>query len=376
MTNSIQQTEVCVIGGGPAGLAAALALRQTGFDVILADAAHPPIDKACGEGIMPDGLAALSDLGVHLDRRQCMRFAGIRFINGAQEVEARFQCGTGLGIRRTALHQQLVDAAVGAGVQLLWKHRLTGLSPGHVLLNDSQSVRCRWIIGADGQQSRTRYHAGLEPTRPGKVRFGMRQHFRITPWSEFVEVHWSGCGEMYVTPVGEDEVCVAFLSSRKNLRFEQAFPHFPALQLRLKDAMVDEPARGAVTSSRRLDRVQCRDVALIGEAAGSVDSITGEGLAISFRQAIALAAAIRGGDLTSYERAHRRIMRLPRAMSALMLSMDGRPAFRARVFHAFQSQPELFARLLALHTGSLSPARFGAVKTGLSLGWHLLTARA
>ncbi len=375
MTDATYETDVCIVGGGPAGLAASLALRQAGFDVVLVDAAHPPIDKACGEGIMPDGLAALSDLGVDLDRRQGARFAGIRLINGTQEVSARFPCGTGHGLRRTLLHQQLVDAAARAGVRLLWKHRLTGLARGHVLL-DGDSVRCRWIVGADGQQSRTRYHAGLEPDSPGKVRFGMRQHFRIAPWSEFVEVHWSGYGEMYVTPVGQDEVCVAFLSSRKNLRFEQALPHFPALQAHLKDAIVDEPPRGAVTSSLRLDRVQWRDVALIGEAAGSVDSITGEGLAMSFRQALALAEAIRTGDLSGYERAHRRIMRLPRAMSALMLSMDGRPAFRARVFRTFQARPELFARMLALHTGSLSPARFGVAKTSLSLGWHLLMARA
>ena len=374
MADEMHETDVCVIGGGPSGLAAALALRQAGFDVIVADAAYPPIDKACGEGIMPDGLAALSELCVRLDPRLGSPFAGIRLINGTQAVAAPFQHGTGLGIRRAVLHQQLVDTAAGAGVRLLWKHRLAGLSHGRVLL-DRGPVRCRWIVGADGQQSRTRYHAGLEPETPGKVRFGIRQHFRIAPWSDFVEVHWSDCGEMYVTPVGQEDVCVAFLSSRKNLRFEQALPHFPALQSRLKNAIVDEPARGAVTSSQRLNRVQWRQIALIGEAAGSVDSITGEGLAISFRQAIALAEALRVGDLTGYEIAHRRIMRLPRAMAALMLSMDGRSAFRARVFRAFQAQPAIFARLLAVHTGSLSPAAFG-VGDGLSLGWRLLTAKA
>jgi flavin-dependent dehydrogenase len=374
MNRPIHKTDVCVVGGGPAGLAAALAVRQAGFDVIVADAAYPPIDKACGEGIMPDGLAALSELGVRLDRGQGAPFAGIRLINGAQEVEASFSRGSGLGIRRTILHQQLVEAASSAGVPLLWRHRMTGLSQRQVLL-DGETVSCRWIVGADGQRSRTRYQAGLEPESPGKVRFGMRQHFRIAPWSNFVEVHWSGVGEMYVTPLRHDEVCVAFLASQKNMRFEHALPWFPALQSRLKNAIVEESARGAVTSSRRLDRVQSGEVALIGEAAGSVDSITGEGLAISFRQAIALAKAMRAGDLNAYEAAHRRIMRLPRAMAALMLSMDGRPGFRARVFGAFQARPEIFARLLAVHTGSLSPSEFG-VGNGLLLGWRLLATRA
>lgn len=374
MNQATHQAEVCVIGGGPAGLAAALALRQAGFDVIVVDAAHPPIDKACGEGIMPDGLASLERLGVRLHHAQGVPFAGIRFINGLQQAEAHFQRGTGLGIRRKALHRQLVEACTRAGVRQLWNRRLTGLSESRVLLVN-ETVHCRWIVGADGQQSRTRYHAGLEPDSPGKVRFGLRQHFRIVPWSELVEVYWSDCGEMYVTPVGEDDVCVAFLSSQKTMSFAQAIAHFPGLASRLKNAVAEEPPRGAVTSSRRLQRVLGRDVALIGEASGSVDAITGEGMAIAFRQALALAEALRAADLSLYESAHRRIMRLPRAMSALMLSMDGRPAFRRRFFRAFEAKPEIFARMLAVHTGSLSPAKFG-VGHGLSLGWHLLTARA
>src|SRR5271169_4232014 len=82
MSKSIGQTEVLVAGGGPAGLATAIAARQAGFEVAVVDCAQPPIDKACGEGIMPDGLTALAALGVHVDARQAAPFRGIRFING------------------------------------------------------------------------------------------------------------------------------------------------------------------------------------------------------------------------------------------------------------------------------------------------------
>ena len=48
ITAMMTTTDVFVIGGGPAGLATAIAARQRGFDVVVADGAQPPIDKPCG----------------------------------------------------------------------------------------------------------------------------------------------------------------------------------------------------------------------------------------------------------------------------------------------------------------------------------------
>lgn len=75
----VNQTDIFVVGGGPAGLAAAIAARLKGFDVVVADAAEPPIDKACGEGLMPDSLDALLRLGVAIDPEQSFAFAGSVF---------------------------------------------------------------------------------------------------------------------------------------------------------------------------------------------------------------------------------------------------------------------------------------------------------
>ena len=242
------------------------------------------------------------------------------------------------------------------------------------MLVNGETIRCCWVIGADGENSRIRQLVGLGHAGAGKVRFGFRQHFQVKPWSEFVEVHWSDCGQMYVTPVADDAVCVAFITSQKTLRFDQAVRHFPSLALHLKDATPQDRPRGAVTASRCLERVHREHVALIGEAAGSVDAITGEGLAITFQQATALADALRANNLSLYEAAVRRIMRLPHAMATLMLSMDRHAAFRRRVFRAFEAQPEIFARMLAVHTGALRPINFGLGNT-FSLGWHLLTEK-
>ena len=56
------------MGGGPAGLAAGIAAREQGHDVMVADGVRPPIDKAGGEGVMPNGVAALRSLGVEIRR--------------------------------------------------------------------------------------------------------------------------------------------------------------------------------------------------------------------------------------------------------------------------------------------------------------------
>src|ERR1700758_1108703 len=103
------QSDVFIVGGGPAGLAAAIALRTRGFDVTVADPALPPIDKTCGEGLMPDSMVALDRLGVTLPAQHCVPFRGIRFLGGGTAVDASFPNGAGLAIRRTHLHQALID---------------------------------------------------------------------------------------------------------------------------------------------------------------------------------------------------------------------------------------------------------------------------
>jgi menaquinone-9 beta-reductase len=372
MHESIRETEVFIGGGGPAGLAAAIAARMAGFDVTVVDRFRPPIDKACGEGIMPDGLSVLKQLGVPIGSGQGNPFRGVRFINGNTAVEAKFPRGVGYGLKRTALHQLLIDRATELGASLHWGARITGVCEEGVLV-DGKRVPCRWLVGADGHNSLLRKLVGLDSSLPAQRRFGFRRHYQLTPWSDFVEVHWSDCGQMYVTPVSEDEICVALTTRRSGLRFEEALTDFPGLAERLKDAGPDNRHLGALTMTRTLSTVQLGDIALVGEASGSVDAVTGEGLSLAFQQAIALVRAMQAGDLLQYEAAHRRIARLPRLMSRLMLTMDQHPLLRGRAFRALAEQPDYFRRLLAMHTGDISPTHLG-LRASLWMGWRLLAA--
>jgi len=362
---------VLVIGGGPAGLAAAIAARMKGFDVTVADGAKPPIDKACGEGLMPDTLRALRELGVAIRPEDGQVFRGIRFVDSANSVEGNFSSASGFGIRRTILHQKMVERAEECGVSLLWNTPVAGLSSEGAILGE-KTVKAKWIVGADGIHSRVRRWIGLDSNARLEKRFAQRRHFRVKPWTDCMEVHWSNRAQAYVTPLGNDEVCVALISRDPRMRVADAWREFPALASYLRHAEPSSAERGAVTVTRRLRRVYRRNVALMGDASGSVDAITGEGLCLSFRQALTLAGALSTGKLQSYQRAHRQLARRPHIMGRLLLMLDEYPALRKRAMKILAEDPGLFARLLAAHLGESSPKFLAA--TGLRLGWQFLTA--
>jgi 2-polyprenyl-6-methoxyphenol hydroxylase-like FAD-dependent oxidoreductase len=368
MNSLPRSTDLFVIGGGPAGLATAIAARRRGLDVTLADCSFPPIDKACGEGIMPDGLAAARSLGLNLEAAGGYPFHGIRFVHGPDSVSAAFPSGQGLGLRRTGLHNLMVDHALDAGVRLAWGVPISGISADGVTAGD-RFVRARWIAGADGGHSPVRRWAGLDACHRESHRFGFRRHYRIAPWSEFMEVHWGESCQLYITPVSPEEVCVVLITRDPHQRLDQTLPAFPEVARRLAAAEATNLQRGGVTASRRLKSVWRRNLALVGDASGSVDAITGEGLCLLFQQSVALAAALEKGDLAEYQIAHRHIGRHPEFMADMMLLIDDRSRLRTRAMRALAARPALFARMLAMHTGTFS---FGGVLTsGLSLGWGI-----
>ena len=345
------QTDAFIVGGGPAGLAAAIALRAKGLDVLVADASVPPIDKACGEGLMPDALVALQKLGVCLNHKQSATFHGICFLQNGARVSAKFPEGQGLGIRRSELHQALIERAGQAGVHLLWGTPVKSFSPNTAALADEE-VSYRWLIGADGEHSRVRKWAGLDCTRVGLTgrRFGFRQRYHIEPWSQFVEVYWCKRGQIYVTPVGPREVSVAWLTRSAQYRLDHALLEFPELRERLTSIATAE--RGAISASRTLSGVYRDHTVLLGDASGSVDAITGEGLRLCFEQSLALAEAISSNDLPAYQRAHRKLSRRPNFMAAQLLLLDRLPVLRRGVLRVLAAQPGLFSAQLALHVGA------------------------
>ncbi|HEY1498674.1 MAG TPA: FAD-dependent monooxygenase [Acidobacteriaceae bacterium] len=369
--------DVCIIGAGPAGLAAAIALRQRGADVLLADALQPPIDKPCGEGLMPDSRSALAQLGIGLEPRHGAEFTGITFASHHARVAADFPSGRGIGVRRTTLHSLLCDRASALGVRFSWNTPIV-LKEGATPTLAGEPIASRWLIGADGHASRVRTWAGLDRAHLRSRRFGFRAHYRIAPQasnSRHVEVHWGPLGQAYVTPIAADEICVSAMTRHHGVRLQEILAGIPALHDLLRNASPTTTERGSLTLTRRLRRVTRNNVALIGDASGSVDAITGEGLALGFRQALLLADALAANSLALYESRHAAILRLPQRMATLLLLLDRLPRLRNRTICAFAARPALFHELLAVHIGEQTLPAF-LLRHGPKMGALLLAGHA
>ena len=320
---------------------------------------------------MPDGFAALKSLGVQLQTGDAHPLRGSRFINGDISAAAQFPRSAGIGIRRTILHQRMIELAESCGVRLLWRTAVRSIERGTVRAA-GVLTRAKWIIGADGAQSQVRRWTELDRGSEVTQRFCVRQHFRIAPWSHEVEIYWRGGAQIYVTPLAAEEIGVVVISEKFPLNFAEAIRGCAQLAERLKYAEPAGAPRGAVTVMRQLPSVYRGNVALLGDASGSVDAITGEGLRLAFLQSEALADSLAQNDLSLYQNAHRRLARLPRAMARLLLLLLARrPILRRRTIQILAAEPHLFTELLGVHLGDVPPSKIAA--TGLALGWRLLT---
>lgn len=156
--------KVCVVGGGPAGLAAAIALKRENCHVTVVDCAIPPVDKTCGEGLMPDSIAALAELGIEIPAGIGFAFQGIRFADPWSSVFADFPNGIARGLRRTVLHKVLIQHATRLGISILWGAKHVRLREGRVSV-DGRLIEAAIVVGADGQNSQIRRQAALDQIR-------------------------------------------------------------------------------------------------------------------------------------------------------------------------------------------------------------------
>jgi menaquinone-9 beta-reductase len=381
----MRDADVVVVGGSVAGATTAAFLARAGHRVIVVERARFPRDKPCGEGLMPHGIDVLTDLGLAEPVRAIAReLHGVRYtVPSGASVYGRFPrpvdggAATAFGVRRTALDALLLEHARDRGAEVVEQFRVRGLlrdRRGRVVgvAGDGGEISARVVVGADGLHSSVRGWLGWEAPRARPRRWAVRGHFQLAPQQslspEIVVVLAAGA-EAYLTPLPNGEVLLALLGGRALMSglkggltdgFTRAVSTFAPLNVLLDGAALLPGVRAIGPFAVRASRVAGNGALLVGDAAGFLDPITGEGMAAALQQARAAARvidrALRDGsrDLTAYEHAHRRITRSGARLTWIALALCGSERLTAHALRGLQKRPGLFDKLLAINCGRAS----------------------
>jgi flavin-dependent dehydrogenase len=327
--------DVAIAGGGPAGAALAIELGRRGIRVNLYEKTRHPRLKACGEGLLPHGVAALSDIAGLPD---APRVRGLRFVAGDASTDADFPEGFGLVVRRDWFDRWLFERA--AATPNVDARMGTPYRPGGE----------PFIVGADGRNSI--FHRRLEARRPSSVRVGLSAHaIGLEGVTDRVEVFFHREGELYVAPTGGGEALVAALFHRARFRRDgitYLLRTIPAIRDRARHVEFTSPVLAASPLGLHLSRVVDERLLLIGDAAGAADPITGDGIAMAMASVKPAADAIVSGDLAAYQRVRLAMGRNADRLGRLLLAVS---RAEGRTAHALLRKRSLVATLLDVALG-------------------------
>jgi menaquinone-9 beta-reductase len=338
-----------IIGGGPTGLASALYLARAGNSVELYEKKNWPVDKVCGEGIMPRGRSLLEELGLfeNLNDQDYTFFKGIRYIGSRGKViEGRFKSLEGLGIRRTILSQSLLDLAKkNDRIKLHCETKILGLnnSKEEIELKISGNIikSHPFVLGCDGISSNIRSWEKFPMRDFPYFRMGGRFHVECEPWTPFVEVYWGKNIEAYITPSGKKMVEVAFLWSPKKIKKdreekweEYLLKQFPAIQEKIQNLPRLSKFKALGPLARAAKNPCSGNLCLLGDSFLFLDGITGEGITLGLEQAKLFSQHYRNGSFNrkEYEKGLGSLVRNYLRLTKLALSLSDNPRLRETLF--------------------------------------------
>jgi menaquinone-9 beta-reductase len=373
----MKKADVIIIGGGPAGLSAGIVCGRLGFKTIILERKQLPREKACGEGLMPGGVKHLQALGAasYIQPGEYFPFTGIQYQNpDGTKATGLFENGAGWGISRKVLSRSLFQAASAlTDVEIIEGAAALPLElsgRGTVVKMGREKACGALLIGADGLNSAVRRWAGLQGPAAKFFRWGASQHYHTAPWSSQVEVYWENGIEAYVTPLNAEMVGVALLwspHSRQKLPggegfFSSLLAAFPGLQGRLTGRSISGTLHAVGPLQRNVSAAAREGVVLVGDAAGYLDAITGDGIRLALAEALELEKAVPdilvgGGDGSAagyarYVQAHQRLQRPYLLFTRLALYLSQHPSARSLAVRLLFHYPRLFQRLLSVSSGN------------------------
>lgn len=365
------QTDIAVIGAGPAGSVAAHRLAGAGVQVALLERATFPRDKACGDGLSADGLAVLTRTGLD---EWAARFTAPEVLRltspDGQVLDVRPEpidghC-YGRVIPRRLLDARLAQAATEAGARLLEGTRVQRVERASARLTrviaDGLTIDAQMVILADGSNAPITRRMGLVREPPDLI--AIRQYFAgDTGPSRRLEIHfepWITPGYTWVFPTGDGHVNIGTGTFARRVRqdgvaLRNVLSRFTAnlatTDGRLARAEPVGPVRGHSLRTRMGNtHTHAERVLVVGDAAGLVSPLSGEGIAPALESGELAAThalrALEAGDfsdrtLASYSRALKaRYVADQQAARIASLALN-KPRLLNRIFRKLQRDEEL-----------------------------------
>lgn len=373
--NGRTMTDVLIAGGGIAGSSLAILLGRAGLRVELFERDAFPREKPCGEGIMPAGVAVLDRLGL-VAAVGGVPLSGVRYHFGGTTAIGAFPTVRGIAAsgraqRRAVLDRVLFEtAAVTPGVTARTRAAVAGpiVERGRVtgLMVEGRARRAPLTVAADGARSPLRRALGLERSVRHR-RVGMRAHFQLAagiatdPW---VDILLGEDHEMYVTALPRGELLVAALAHARafdapaETLFDRWCRRQPWLADRLRGARRLTRLRGAASLTVRARRGVVPGMVLLGDAAGSLDPITGGGMTHALESAELLARhaprAIDEGDawLAEFDRRRRALLFDYALLTRGLLWLARHPARIGPLLSGLKAWPGVMSHLVGVAGGT------------------------
>lgn len=387
--------EIVVVGGGPVGSALSLMLDRAGLQVLLVDAGGSK-EKICGEGILPAGWEVVEELGLvpELPQRAPLKHLIYRHFLGPEMLTMQAPLRKpAFGVERAHLCAAFARALEQSEVRVWRNSRFRSLqwegAAPVVTLEDPDGravvVRPQLLIGADGLHSRVRREAQLQSTRERAFhRWGTRVYFHTPQRFEGVEVTLGEGFESYLTPLGGDLHGLAFLWSPHRLgrplpgegaQWERLWARFPS-SFRNRFPKADQffgPNRAIGPLQQQVVSVlhPSGRVALVGDASGYLDALTGEGLCLGFQQARILASLVCQNNLARYPASYRQLKLRHLIVVNGLLHLLKRPWLRDRIFQALHLSPPVFEAVIGVAVEGRSP--WNLINSGLPRFFRGLT---
>jgi geranylgeranyl reductase family protein len=343
----VLEADVVVVGGGPAGAAAAVTLARAGRDVVVVDRARFPRDKCCGDGLTAGALRHLEALGLRPDVVPSWQTVDDVWVRSPSGRTVCFPMPRGRGqfaavARRTDLDAALLDLARAAGAKVHDGHALRDarMADGVVELDVEGlgPVSAPYAIGADGMWSPLRKALGADS--PGYLGewHAFRQYFSgVGPAAADLWVWFEPDllpGYAWSFPLPDGRANVGFGIQRSSgiavREMKDLWPSFlgrPHVRSVLGAGAVAEAPHRAWPIPARVDNVRLTSgrALFVGDAAAATDPMTGEGIAQALVTGrLAASAVLNAGPsrpelaVRRYERDVRRELVADHRMSVLL----------------------------------------------------------